>query len=256
MSGWLLRLEPEADELQQIAARAHHLRRWTVPRSSYPEGRAGYLRWRRDLKARHAEEVGAILAGEGFSGDEIATVQGIVRKEGLGSDPRVQVHEDALCLVFMEQQLADVAERLGDDKATSVLEKTVAKMSPEGRAAALALDLGPEIEPWWRPRSMRSRPPIPVRPDRGSALHSGPLADVAQLVEHYLAKVKVAGSSLVVRSTTHPKSHHGSRHPTGFRGGSFSFGGSTGATRPHAPWRRRVCGCVVPTECGRSHDAG
>ncbi len=146
MTGWLLRLDPQADELQQIAARAHHLRRWTIPRSSYPDGRAGYLRWRRDLKAHHAEEVGAILADEGFTADEIAIVQGIVRKEGLGSEPRVQAHEDALCLVFMELQLADVADRLGDDKAASVLEKTVAKMSPEGRAAAAALDLAPEVE--------------------------------------------------------------------------------------------------------------
>ena len=145
MTEWLLRLDPAADELQQIAARAHHLRRWIVPRPSYPAGRAGYLRWRRDLKARHAEEVGAILADEGFSGDEIATVQGIVRKERLGSDPRVQTHEDALCLVFMELQLVDVVGKLGADKAATVLEKTVAKMSREGRAVAASLDLGSEI---------------------------------------------------------------------------------------------------------------
>jgi hypothetical protein len=145
VTSWLLRLDPQADEAQQIAARAHHVRRWTVPRTSYPEGRAGYLRWRRDLKARLAEEVGAILADEGFSGDEIASVQGIVRKEGLGSDPRVQTHEDALCLVFMEQQLADVATRLGGEKAEAVLGKTLAKMSPDGRAEAAALDLGPEM---------------------------------------------------------------------------------------------------------------
>ena len=34
-----------------LAARAHHLRRWELPRDSYPVGRAGYLRWRRDQKA-------------------------------------------------------------------------------------------------------------------------------------------------------------------------------------------------------------
>ncbi len=46
---------------------------------------------------------------------------------------------------------------------------------------------------------------------RGGALHDayqrgriGPHADVAQLVEHHLAKVGVAGSNPVVRSTNHP----------------------------------------------------
>ena len=56
-------LEAPSDALR-IAARAHHLRRWEVPRSSYPEGRAGYLRWRRDQKARHAREVADVLAGQ------------------------------------------------------------------------------------------------------------------------------------------------------------------------------------------------
>ena len=44
--------DPAATEAQVLAARAHHLRRWVVPRTSYPEGRAGYLRWRTDQKRR------------------------------------------------------------------------------------------------------------------------------------------------------------------------------------------------------------
>src|SRR5512144_2528909 len=63
MTAWVLRLDPDADEAQLLAARAHHLRRWTLPRSDYPEGRSGYLRWRTALKAQHAQEVGQILAG-------------------------------------------------------------------------------------------------------------------------------------------------------------------------------------------------
>ena len=62
MTEWLARLDPDADEAQRLAARAHHLRRWTLPRALFPEGRAGYLRWRTVLKKQHAEEVGAILA--------------------------------------------------------------------------------------------------------------------------------------------------------------------------------------------------
>ena len=51
---WVLRLRPDADEALLLAARGHHFRRWTVPRSSYPAGRAAYLRWRKDLHAQHA----------------------------------------------------------------------------------------------------------------------------------------------------------------------------------------------------------
>ena len=54
VTAWLARLVPDASELLQLAGRAHHLRRWTVPRSSYPEGRTGYLQWRRELHDRHA----------------------------------------------------------------------------------------------------------------------------------------------------------------------------------------------------------
>lgn len=53
MTRWVRRLDPEATEAQLLAARAHHLRRWALPRGEYPEGRAGYLRWRKDLNRRH-----------------------------------------------------------------------------------------------------------------------------------------------------------------------------------------------------------
>ena len=56
MTGWVRRLDPEADEVQLLAARAHHLRRWTHPRSAEPEGRAGYLRWRTEAKRRQAQK--------------------------------------------------------------------------------------------------------------------------------------------------------------------------------------------------------
>jgi hypothetical protein len=141
MTEWVRRLDPDASEAQILAARAHHLRRWTLPRHEFPKGRAGYLRWRAKLKRQHAEEVGHILAEAGYDQDTIARVQQIVRKEGLGRDPQVQVHEDALCLVFLQTQLADVAGQLGDDKTMGVLRKTLHKMSPAGVAAAETLAL-------------------------------------------------------------------------------------------------------------------
>ena len=47
---WVSRLDPEADDVQLLAARAHHFRRWTHPRDEFPDGRAGYLRWRAAAK--------------------------------------------------------------------------------------------------------------------------------------------------------------------------------------------------------------
>jgi hypothetical protein len=134
-ASWVPRLADDPDDGLLLAARAHHLRRFEVPRSSYPEGRSGYLRWRRDQKRRHAEQVGELLAAVGYDADTIGRVQALVRRDGLGSDAGAQVIEDAACLAFLETQLADVAARMERDHLASVLTKTAAKMSP----AALAL---------------------------------------------------------------------------------------------------------------------
>lgn len=144
MSAMVARLDPDADDLSLLAARAHHLRRWTVPRSSHPDGRAGYLRWRAALARQHGDEVGVILERCGYGSDEVLRVQRIVRKEGLGTDPAVQVHEDARCLVFLQTQLAGLLDRLGHDHAVSVVAKTIAKMSEAGIDQIAALDLPAE----------------------------------------------------------------------------------------------------------------
>ena len=143
MTEWVRRLDPGCSEEQILAARAHHLRRWSVARSSYPEGRSGYLRWRTALKQQHADEVAAILRDVGYDEEAITRVQQIVRKQGLGRDPAVQVHEDALCLVFLETQFDELIERLGDDKTIDVLRKTAKKMSPAGLEAAQGLNYSP-----------------------------------------------------------------------------------------------------------------
>jgi hypothetical protein len=139
---WVRRLRPEAGEELLLAARAHHLRRWAIPRDSYPEGRNGYLRWRRELQKAHAADVGRILEAEGYDATAVARVQEIIQKRRLTSDPEVQTFEDALCLVFLETQLTDFAERYAD-KAADVLEKTIEKMSDGGKAWALELDVSP-----------------------------------------------------------------------------------------------------------------
>ncbi len=150
MGEWVRRFDPEADEAQLIAARAHHLRRWAHPRDAEPEGRAGYLRWRADAKRRHAADVGEILTEVGYDPATIGRVQDLVAKKGLGRGDRpdvdgrpdpFQVHEDALCLVFLTTQLDELTDKLGDDRTIDVLARTLPKMGDRGRSAALALDL-------------------------------------------------------------------------------------------------------------------
>jgi hypothetical protein len=144
MTEWVRRLDPNADELQLIAARANHLRRWELPRTDYPEGRAGYLRWRTEQKRRHAVAVGELMTAAGYGADEIERVGQILRKQGLATDPAVQVHEDALCLVFLQTQFASTAAKLGADKTIDVVRKTVKKMSPAAMELAASLALTPE----------------------------------------------------------------------------------------------------------------
>ncbi len=142
MTEWVQRLDPDADDAQLVAARAHHLRRWALPRSDYPEGRAGYLRWRAAQGKRHAAEVADIVTAVGYDDDFAADVSAIVAKKGLSTDARVQTHEDALCLVFLQTQLDDLADKLGDDHMVEVLAKTLVKMSSAARRMAQDLDLG------------------------------------------------------------------------------------------------------------------
>jgi hypothetical protein len=140
-SEWLARLRPDADEALVLAVRAHHVRRWAIPRASYPEGRAGYLRWRKALKELHMAEVARILGPVGYDEATIWRVQNIVGKRGLGTDPDVQVLEDVVCLVFLETQLHELAEKLAPDHTVEVIRKTLPKMSDEAKAVALQLDL-------------------------------------------------------------------------------------------------------------------
>lgn len=144
MTHWVRQLAPDCSDEQLIAARAHHLRRWTVARDAYPRDRAGYLRWRSALRRQHAEDVAAIMRDAGYDDGAVERVQAIVRKQGLGRDPEVQAHEDALCLVFLETQFDELRAQLDDDeKMIDILRKTAAKMSPAGLAAVSSLSLSP-----------------------------------------------------------------------------------------------------------------
>jgi hypothetical protein len=141
---WIKRLVQTPDEALLLAARAHHLRRWEVPRDSYPAGRPGYLRWRRDQKARHAADVGSILTSCGYGAGDIERVQRLIRRELVDG---AQTVEDAACLVFIETQLASVAARLEHAHLVEVIRKTARKMSAAGVALVGTIPLAePERE--------------------------------------------------------------------------------------------------------------
>ena len=142
-SEWVDRLDPDATPAQRLAARAHHLRRWELPRDSFPDGRSGYLRWRTAAKTQHAKDVVRLLQEHGWDDATVEEARRLVRKEGLGRDPDVQVHEDAVCLAFLTVQLDEAAELMGD-KTVGVLRRTAAKMSDQGLAHAAELPLSDE----------------------------------------------------------------------------------------------------------------
>jgi hypothetical protein len=144
LTAWMHRLkQPPAEELL-LAARAHHIRRWEHPRSEYPEGRGGYLRWRTALYRFHADAAAEILRDSGYEEATVARVSQLIGRRAPASDADAQTLEDGLCLVFLETQLNDVAGRLNRDKMTNILRRTWKKMSPAGRQHALELALDPE----------------------------------------------------------------------------------------------------------------
>jgi hypothetical protein len=145
MSVTLARMVPDAGEMLRLAARGQHIERWTVPRASYPEGRAGYLRWRSDLKDFHGRRVGELMAAAGYDAAAIARVGALVRKEQLKQDAEAQTLEDVACVVFLEHYFDGFEGKADTDKLAGILAKTWRKMSPLGHAHALKLNLPPQV---------------------------------------------------------------------------------------------------------------
>jgi hypothetical protein len=139
LTEWVLRLQPNASKPLLLAARSQHICRWLVPRNSYDMTRAGYLRWRNDLKQMHSKKSAEILREVGYDEATIARVVDLNLKKGLGRDEECQVLEDALCLVTLQYQLAELMEKTDRDKMINILQKTWKKMSEQAKAKALAL---------------------------------------------------------------------------------------------------------------------
>jgi Domain of unknown function (DUF4202) len=142
LSDWVLRLQPDASEALRLAARCQHLCRWEIPRQSYPMTRPGYLQWRATLKKFHAQKAGDILRGLGYPDELVRRVQDLNLKKDFPRDPEGRVLEDALCLVFLQYQFAELASKTAEDKTINALQKSWQKMTPAARAEALKFNYG------------------------------------------------------------------------------------------------------------------
>ena len=143
LTDWVLKLCPGASEALRLAARCQHLCRWMIPRDSYPMTRAGYLKWREELKKFHAQRAGEILREAGYPENLIQQVQNLNLKKNFPGDPESRILEDALCLVFLEHEFAALAGKTPGEKMIGILQKTWKKMSPAGQAEALKLSYSP-----------------------------------------------------------------------------------------------------------------
>ena len=155
LTEWVGRLNPQASEALRIAACGQHIQRWTIPRDRYERNRRGYLRWRETLKAFHAQKVTELMRQVGYPDDLIERVRLLILKKQLPTppatgqaNPETQTLEDALCLVFLETQFADLKKKTPDEKMKEIVQKTWKKMSAQARAVALQLPLGEEDKRW------------------------------------------------------------------------------------------------------------
>jgi hypothetical protein len=144
MSERLLHIYPEASDLFRIAARAQHIRRWDLPRSSFPQGREGYNDWRKACREHHAKLVSEIMSRHGYGNDQVHHVAMLIRKERLKKDKESQALENVVAVVFLEHYFEEFHGKHGDyddEKVIDIIAKTLRKMSPRGHAAALELVL-------------------------------------------------------------------------------------------------------------------
>jgi len=132
MTEMINRYAPDASEVAQLAVRAQHIKRWTVPRSSYPMTKEGYLAWRTGLYKFHAETAGALMREAGYDDAMIDKVKAAVGKRGLKVNPDTQMMEDVTDLVFIEHYMLGFAGQhaeYSEEKWLDIIRKTWRKIS-------------------------------------------------------------------------------------------------------------------------------
>ncbi|GKZ34567.1 hypothetical protein AbraIFM66950_004881 [Aspergillus brasiliensis] len=144
MTSYLYKHTPDPSPTLQLAIRAQHLKRWEVPRGTYPDGKVGYYSWRTAVARRQADIAVKVCLESGIEEAEAERVGRLIRKEGLkgGEDAEAQVLEDVACLVFLDDQFEAFQGKYDKDKVVDILRKTLKKMSERGKKLALELEMG------------------------------------------------------------------------------------------------------------------
>lgn len=147
MTAMLEKFQPDSSDELKIAARGQHIERFTVPRDTYPAGKAGYYRWRNELKNVHARRLGEIVRELGYDEEFAARVSQIVRKDRPKQDADMQTLEDVAVLVFLSYELDAFLAKYPHEpaKLADILAKTWRKMSERGHEAVLALNPSEDV---------------------------------------------------------------------------------------------------------------
>ena len=139
MTDMIARYAPEASEVAQLAVRAQHIKRWTVPRSNYPMTKEGYYAWRTGLYKFHAETAGELMKQAGYDDEVIEQVKMAVSKRGIKTNPDTQMMEDVTDLVFIEYYMLGFAGQhaeYSEEKWLDIIRKTWNKMSDRAHTFA------------------------------------------------------------------------------------------------------------------------
>ena len=139
---WVCKLVDDPSEELLLAARAHTLRRWLIPRERYPRTSVGYHQSRDALAQFHAKEAEEILCEVGYRADAIRRVEAFITRANWPAEPEACALEDAGCLVFLETKLQNYVGEWEEEKTLRVLQRTLRKMTPNAREHALRLKLG------------------------------------------------------------------------------------------------------------------
>lgn len=144
VSSWVDKLNASASEPVQLAARAHTLKRWEIPRDRYTKDTAGYHEWRNATAAHAAAAAAKVLQRIGYPDEVVQRVGQLITQARFPANPDAQLLEDADCLTFLEFKLTDYLDQWDEQKVLRILLGTWGKMSPEARRAALGLSLDPQ----------------------------------------------------------------------------------------------------------------
>lgn len=148
VEAWVAKLVPDATPILRLAARCQHLERWLTPRATFPDGKVGYLNWRRSLYIKQADRARQLLLAAGVPVAEAEEARAWISKTGLKTNAGTQALEDAAVLVFLENEIGAFAAQHAEysrEKFVDILRKTWRKLSPAAQQAALGLDLPPAI---------------------------------------------------------------------------------------------------------------